>query len=142
MSQTSLELSFRVRGALGTILPFPSPPHQALGLMLLTFDLWLLFDRNNFLVFFSEKLGIGSVITFTSAVGVLGVVEIKCLLVTMECCGRYSATQWERKKTKKDNTQFQCLCTKYNMKKWFCDFPRDSTYSMEPSEQSDWLSHE
>ncbi|XP_064306456.1 tetraspanin-19 isoform X1 [Phalacrocorax carbo] len=69
---------------------------MALGLMLLTFGLWLFFDRNNlFTVLFSSGenqlvayiscmlLGIGSVITFTSAVGFLGSVkEIKCLLVT------------------------------------------------------------
>ncbi|NXK76799.1 CD82 protein, partial [Amazona guildingii] len=68
----------------------------ALGLMFLTFGLWLLFDRNNlFSVLFSSGknqlaafvsyvlLGIGSVITFTSAMGLLGsVVEVKCLLVT------------------------------------------------------------
>ncbi|KAM9264281.1 tetraspanin-19 [Cariama cristata] len=68
----------------------------ALGLMLLTFGLWLLFDRNNlFSVLFSSGknelvayiscilLGIGSVITFTSAMGFLGsVMEIRCLLVT------------------------------------------------------------
>ncbi|XP_005147974.1 tetraspanin-19 [Melopsittacus undulatus] len=68
----------------------------ALGLMLLTFGLWLLFDRNNlFSVLLSSGknplvafisyilLGIGSVITFTSAMGLLGsVVEVKCLLVT------------------------------------------------------------
>ncbi|XP_065521116.1 tetraspanin-19 [Lathamus discolor] len=68
----------------------------ALGFMLLTFGLWLLFDRNNlFSVLFSSGknqlvasisyilLGIGSVITFTSAIGLLGsVVEVKCLLVT------------------------------------------------------------
>ncbi|NXG22061.1 CD82 protein, partial [Grallaria varia] len=68
----------------------------ALGLMLLTFGLWLLFDRNNlFSVLFSSGenhlvtyiscilLGIGSVVTFTSGMGFLGsVVEIKCLLVT------------------------------------------------------------
>ncbi|KAM6213911.1 tetraspanin-19 [Sarcoramphus papa] len=68
----------------------------ALGLMLLTFGLRLLFDRNNlFSVLFSSGknqlvaciscilLGIGSVTTFTSAVGFLGsVTEIKCLLVT------------------------------------------------------------
>ncbi|NXT77382.1 CD82 protein, partial [Zapornia atra] len=68
----------------------------ALGLMLLTFGLWLLFDRNNlFSVLFSSSenqlltyiscilLGIGSVISFTSAVGFLGSVkEIRCLLLT------------------------------------------------------------
>ncbi|NWS68033.1 CD82 protein, partial [Crotophaga sulcirostris] len=68
----------------------------ALGLMLLTFSLWLFFDRNNlFSVLFSSGenqlvtyiscmlLGIGSVITFTSALGFLGSVkEIECLLVT------------------------------------------------------------
>ncbi|CAM9994207.1 unnamed protein product [Bubo scandiacus] len=70
----------------------------ALGLMLLTFGLCLLFDRNNlFSVLFSSSkkqlvaciscilLGIGSVITFTSVVGFLGsVMEIKCLLVTVK----------------------------------------------------------
>ncbi|NXF69757.1 CD82 protein, partial [Ciccaba nigrolineata] len=69
----------------------------ALGLMLLTFGLCLLFDRNNlFSVLFSSSkkqlvayiscilLGTGSVITFTSVVGFLGsVTEIKCLLVTV-----------------------------------------------------------
>ncbi|XP_032855632.1 tetraspanin-19 [Tyto alba] len=68
----------------------------ALGLMLLIFGLWLLFDRNNlFSVLFSSGknqlvacisyilLGIGSVNTFTSAVGFIGsVMENKCLLVT------------------------------------------------------------
>ncbi|NWI70123.1 CD82 protein, partial [Todus mexicanus] len=68
----------------------------ALGFMLLTFGLWLLFDRNNlFSVLFSSGknqlvayiscilLGIGAVITFTSAVGFLGnVLELKGLLVT------------------------------------------------------------
>ncbi|NXY19428.1 CD82 protein, partial [Atrichornis clamosus] len=178
----------------------------ALGLMLLTFGLWLLLDRNNlFSVLFSSGknqqvtyisciiLGIGSVITFTSAMGFLGnAVEIKCLLVTymcfqilvfvtqmailvliitkkeevhhqwnnrideviseygneslaeqepvwnilnamqhnMECCGRYNATQWERNKNNKNSTQIPCSCTKSNLKKWFCDVPRDSTYSM------------
>ncbi|NWX42122.1 CD82 protein, partial [Steatornis caripensis] len=178
----------------------------ALGLMLLTFGLWLLFDRNNlFSVLFSSGknqlvgyiscilLGIGSVITFTSAVGFLGsVMEIKCLLVTfmsfqilvfvtqmvismlifvkkeevhnqwnnrideviseygneslaekepvwnilnavqqnMECCGRYNVTQWERNKNKENSTQIPCSCTKSSLKKWFCDVPRDSIYSM------------
>ncbi|KAM9579726.1 tetraspanin-19 [Guaruba guarouba] len=68
----------------------------ALGLMFLTFGLWLLFDGNNLssVLFSSGKnqlaaffsyilLGIGSVITFTSAMRLLGsVVEVKCLLVT------------------------------------------------------------
>ncbi|NXL09097.1 CD82 protein, partial [Mesembrinibis cayennensis] len=179
---------------------------QALGLMLLTFGLWLFFDRNNlFSVLFSSGenqlvayfscilLGIGSVITFASAVGFLGSVkEIKCLLVTymsfqilvfvtqiaisvltfvkkeevhnqwnnrideviseygneslaeqepvwnilnavqynMECCGRYNVTQWERNKNKENSTQIPCSCIKSSLKKWFCDVPRDSTYSM------------
>ncbi|XP_054668729.1 tetraspanin-19 isoform X3 [Grus americana] len=153
----------------------------ALGLMLLTFGLWLLFDRNNlFSVLFSSGenqpvayiscilLGIGSVITMTSAMGFLGsVMEIKCLLVTvhkqwnnrideviseygneslterepvwnilnavqhnMECCGRYNVTQWERNKNKENSTQIPCSCIKSSLKKWFCDVPRDSTYSM------------
>ncbi|KAF1623365.1 CD82 antigen, partial [Eudyptes chrysolophus] len=176
----------------------------ALGLMLLTFGLWLFFDRNNlFSVLFSSGenqlvayiscmlLGIGSVITFTSAMGFLGSVkEIKCLLVTvrlyypstlinmhiqnainiyeqvhnqwnnrideviseygneslaeqepvwnilnavqhnMECCGRYNVTQWERNKNKENRTQIPCSCIKSSLKKWFCDVPRDSTYSM------------
>ncbi|KAM6288481.1 tetraspanin-19 [Spheniscus humboldti] len=178
----------------------------ALGLMLLTFGLWLFFDRNNlFSVLFSSGenqlvayiscmlLGIGSVITFTSAMGFLGSVkEIKCLLVTymsvqilvfvtqmaisvlifmkkeevhnqwnnrideviseygneslaeqepvwnilnavqhnMECCGRYNVTQWERNKNKENGTQIPCSCIKSSLKKWFCDVPRDSTYSM------------
>ncbi|KAF1655655.1 CD82 antigen, partial [Aptenodytes patagonicus] len=178
----------------------------ALGLMLLTFGLWLFFDRNNlFSVLFSSGenqlvayiscmlLGIGSVITFTSAVGFLGSVkEIKCLLVAymivqilvfvtqmaisvlifvkkeevhnqwnnrideviseygneslaeqepvwnilnavqhnMECCGRYNVTQWERNKNKENRTQIPCSCIKSSLKKWFCDVPRDSTYSM------------
>ncbi|NXL50089.1 CD82 protein, partial [Podilymbus podiceps] len=178
----------------------------ALGLMLLIFGLWLLYDRNNlFSVLFSSGenqlvpyiscmlLGIGSVIIFTSAVGYLGSVkEIKCLLVTymsfqilvfvtqmaisalvfvkkeevhdqwnnrideviseygneslaeqepvwnilnavqhnMECCGRYNVTQWERNKNKENSTQIPCSCTKSNLKKWFCDVPRDSTYTM------------
>uniref|UniRef100_A0A672TWU9 Tetraspanin 19 n=1 Tax=Strigops habroptila TaxID=2489341 RepID=A0A672TWU9_STRHB len=116
----------------------------ALGLMLLTFGLWLIFDRNNlFSVLFSTGtnqlvafisyilLGIGSVITFTSAMGLLGsVVEVKCLLVTMECCGRYNVTQWERNKNKENITQIPCSCTKSSLKKWFCDVPRGSTYSM------------
>ncbi|XP_009985157.1 PREDICTED: putative tetraspanin-19 [Tauraco erythrolophus] len=69
---------------------------SALGLMLLTFGLWLLFDRNNlFSVLFSSGdnqlvayisymlLGIGSVTIFASAVGFLGSAkEIKCLLLT------------------------------------------------------------
>ncbi|NWY52767.1 CD82 protein, partial [Chionis minor] len=177
----------------------------ALGLMLLTFGLWLLSDRNNlFGVLFSSGenqlvayisctlLGIGSVITFTSAMGILGIVkEIKCLLVTymsfqilvfvtqlailmlilmkkeevhnqwnnrideviseygneslaeqepvwnilntvqhnMECCGRYNVTQWEGNKNK-ENSQIPCSCTKSSLKKWFCDVPRNSTYSM------------
>ncbi|KAK2534909.1 hypothetical protein Q9233_003821 [Columba guinea] len=68
----------------------------ALGLMLLMFGLWLLFDRSNFfsvLLSSGENqlvpciscilLGIGSAITFTSALGFLGsVLEIKRLLVT------------------------------------------------------------
>ncbi|NXS53065.1 CD82 protein, partial [Brachypteracias leptosomus] len=68
----------------------------ALGLMLLTFGLWLLFDRSNlFSVLFSSGknqlvayiscilLGTGSVITFISAMGFLGsIMESKCLLVT------------------------------------------------------------
>ncbi|KFP74118.1 Putative tetraspanin-19, partial [Acanthisitta chloris] len=178
----------------------------ALGLMLLTFGLWLLFERNNlFSVLFSSSknelvtyislilLGIGSVITFMSAIGFLGsVVEIKCLLViymifqilmfvilmailvliimkkeevynqwnrrideviseyeneslaerepvwsilnavqhNMKCCGRYNATQWERNINKKNSTQIPCSCTKSSLKKWFCDVPRNSTYSM------------
>ncbi|KAM6094902.1 tetraspanin-19 [Chlamydotis macqueenii] len=178
----------------------------ALGLMLSTFGLWLFFDRNNlFSVLFSSGenqlvayiscmlLGIGSVITFTSAVGFLGSVkEIKCLLVTymifqilvfitqmsisvvifikkaevhnqwnnrideviseygneslaeqepvwnilnavqqnMECCGRYNVTQWERNKNKENSTQIPCSCTKSSLKKWFCDVPRNSMYSM------------
>nr|XP_009477327.1 PREDICTED: putative tetraspanin-19 [Pelecanus crispus] len=140
-------------------------------------------------------LGIGSVITFTSAMGFLGSVkEIKRLLVTascvsfqilvfvtqrsmlvlifvkkeevhhqwnnrtdeviseygneslaeqepmwnilnavqhnMECCGRDNVTQWERNKTKENSTQNPCSCIKSSLKKWFCDVPRDSTYSM------------
>ncbi|XP_074936808.1 tetraspanin-19 isoform X3 [Phalacrocorax aristotelis] len=141
---------------------------MALGLMLLTFGLWLFFDRNNlFTVLFSSGenqlvayiscmlLGIGSVITFTSAVGFLGSVkEIKCLLVTymsfqflvfvtqmailvlifmkkeeMECCGRYNVTQWERNKNKENRTQIPCSCIKSSLKKWFCDVPRNSTHS-------------
>ncbi|KAM6136895.1 LOW QUALITY PROTEIN: tetraspanin-19 [Pterocles gutturalis] len=177
----------------------------ALGLMLLIFDLWLLFDRNNlFNVLFSSGenqlrayiscilLGFGSGITFTSAMGVLGSLkEIKWLLVTymsfhilvfvtqmailvlifmkkeevhnqwnnrideviceygneslaeqepvwnilnavqhsMECCGRYNVTQWERDKNKENGTQIPCSCTKSHLKK-FCDVPKDSTYSM------------
>ncbi|PKK20775.1 tetraspanin 19 [Columba livia] len=68
----------------------------ALGLMLLMFGLWLLLDRSNFfsvLLSSGENqlvpyiscilLGIGSAITFTSALGFLGsVLEIKRLLVT------------------------------------------------------------
>ncbi|NWW90465.1 CD82 protein, partial [Rhynochetos jubatus] len=68
----------------------------ALGLMLFTFGLWLLFDKNNlFSVLLSSDenhlvayisrmlLGTGSFITFTSALGFLGSVkEIKRLLVT------------------------------------------------------------
>ncbi|KAM9247790.1 tetraspanin-19 [Leptosomus discolor] len=182
----------------------------ALGLMLLTFDLWLLFDRNNlFSVLFSSGnnqvmpyifyilLGIGSIITLTSSVGFLGSVkEINCLLITymsfqmlvfvtqvavlvliftkkeevhnqwnnriddviseygneslaeqepvwnilnavqhnMECCGRYNVTQWERNKTKENITQIPCSCTKSSLKKWFCEVPRDSMYSMECEE--------
>ncbi|NXF48400.1 CD82 protein, partial [Oceanites oceanicus] len=178
----------------------------ALGLMLLTFGLWLFFDRNNlFSVLFSSGenqlvtyisymlLGSGSFITFTSAVGFLGSVkEIKCLLVTymsfqillfvtqmaisvlifvkkeevhnqwnnrideviseygneslaeqepvwnilnavqhnMECCGRYNVTQWERNKNKENSTQIPCSCIQSSPKKWFCDVPMDSTYSM------------
>ncbi|KAM6291907.1 tetraspanin-19 [Porphyrio hochstetteri] len=178
----------------------------ALGLMLLTFGLWLLFDRNNlFSVLFSSGenqlvtciscilLGIGSVTSFASAVGLLGSVkEIKCLLLTyasfqilvsvtqvamlvlifvkkeevhkqwnnrideviseygnesladqepvwnvlnavqqnMECCGRYNVTQWERNKNKENHTQIPCSCIKSSEKKWFCDVPKDSTYSM------------
>ncbi|KAM6321170.1 LOW QUALITY PROTEIN: tetraspanin-19 [Aegotheles albertisi] len=178
----------------------------ALGLMLLTFGLWLLFDRNNlFSVSFSSGenqlvayiscilLGIGSVITFTSAVGFLGsFTEIKYLLVTymsfqnlvfvtqvsilvliiakkeevhsqwnnridevfseygnkslaeqepvwnvlnsvqhnMECCGRYHVKQWERNQNKENSAQIPCSCTKSTLKKWFCDIPRNSTYSM------------
>ncbi|KAM6419850.1 tetraspanin-19 [Pluvialis apricaria] len=178
----------------------------ALGLMLLIFGLWLLFDRNNlFSVLFSSGenqlaayiscmlLGIGSVITFISAVGFLGILkEIKCLLVTymsfqilvfvtqmaismlifmkkeevhnqwnnrideviseygneslaeqepvwnildavqhnMECCGRYNVTQWERNENKENSTEVPCSCTKSSLKKWFCDVPRNSTYSM------------
>ncbi|NXD72258.1 CD82 protein, partial [Eolophus roseicapillus] len=138
-------------------------------------------------------LGIGYVITFTSAMGLLGsVVEVKCLLVTymsfqilvffthmailllifvkkeevhnqwnnrtdeviseygnrslakqkpvwnildamqhnMECCGRYNVTQWERNKNKENSAQIPCSCTKSSLKKWFCDVPRGSTYSM------------
>ncbi|NXK48246.1 CD82 protein, partial [Chauna torquata] len=178
----------------------------ALGLMLLTFGLWLLFDRNNlFSVLFSSGesqlvlcisfilLGAGSLITFTSAMGFLGSVkEIKCLLVTymsfqvlvfvtlipipvliflkkevvhhqwnnrideviseygnkslpekepvwnilnavqhnMECCGRYDVTQWEKNKNKENSTQIPCSCTKSSLKKWFCDVPKNSAYSM------------
>ncbi|NXW33591.1 CD82 protein, partial [Phaetusa simplex] len=178
----------------------------ALGLMLLTFGLWLSCDRNNlFSVLFSSGenqllayisrmlLGVGSVIAFTSAMGFLGIVkEIKCLLVTyvsfqilvfvtqmailvlifikkeevhnqwnnrideviseygneslaeqepvwnilnamqhnMECCGRYNVTQWEWNKNKENSTQIPCSCTKSSLKKWFCDVPRNSTYSM------------
>ncbi|XP_010219605.1 PREDICTED: putative tetraspanin-19, partial [Tinamus guttatus] len=67
-----------------------------LGLVLLQFGFWLLYDRNNlFSMLFSSGdkqlvayvsfmfLGIGSIITFISAMGFLGSVkEIKCLLVT------------------------------------------------------------
>ncbi|XP_010006353.1 PREDICTED: putative tetraspanin-19 [Chaetura pelagica] len=178
----------------------------ALGLMLVTFGLWLLFDRNNFfsVLFSSGKnqlvayfsyilLGIGSLITFTSAVGFFGSsMEIKCLLITyisfqillfvtqmailvlmfvkkeevhnqwnsriddviseygneslaeqepvwnilnavqqnMECCGRYNVTQWERNENKGSITQIPCSCTKSNLKKWFCDVPGESIYSM------------
>ncbi|XP_040400714.1 tetraspanin-19 [Cygnus olor] len=178
----------------------------ALGIMLLTFGLWLLFDRNNlFSVLFSSGenqpvscisfilLGAGSLITFTSAMGFLGSVqEIKSLLVTymcfqvmvfvtqitipvlvflkkevvhhqwnnrideviseygnkslvekelewnilnavqhnMECCGRYDVTQWEKNKNKESSTQIPCSCTKSSLKEWFCDVPRNSTYSM------------
>ncbi|NXV77241.1 CD82 protein, partial [Atlantisia rogersi] len=138
-------------------------------------------------------LGIGSVISFTSAVGFLGSVkEIKCLLLTymsfqilvfvtqmailvlvfvkkeevhnqwnnrideviseygneslaeqepvwnilnavqqnMECCGRYNVTQWERNKNKENHTHIPCSCIKSSVKKWFCDVPKDPTYSM------------
>ncbi|PKU49680.1 tetraspanin-19 [Limosa lapponica baueri] len=178
----------------------------ALGLMLLTFGLWLSFDRNNFFsVLFSSGenqlvayisgmlLSVGSVITFTSVVGFLGIVkETKYLLVmyvsfqilvfvtqmaililiftkkeevrnqwnnrideviseygneslaeqepvwnilnavqhNMECCGRYNVTQWERNKNKENSTQVPCSCTTSSLKKWFCDVPRNSTYSM------------
>nr|XP_047917102.1 tetraspanin-19 isoform X7 [Anser cygnoides] len=116
----------------------------ALGIMLLMFGLWLLFDRNNlFSVLFSSGenqpvscisfilLGAGSLITFTSAMGFLGSVqEIKSLLVTMECCGRYDVTQWEKNKNKESSTQIPCSCTKSSLKEWFCDVPRNSTYSM------------
>ncbi|NXC34724.1 CD82 protein, partial [Campylorhamphus procurvoides] len=176
------------------------------NLLWVVWVLWLLFDKNNlFSVLFSSGenqlvtyiscilLGIGSVITFTSAMGFLGgAVEIKCLLVTyfvfqilvfvtqmailvliimkkryvhnqwnnrideviseygneslaeqepvwnilnamqsnMKCRGRYNATQWERNKNKKSSTQIRCSCTKSNLKKWFSDVSRDSTYSM------------
>ncbi|XP_040511043.1 tetraspanin-19 isoform X3 [Gallus gallus] len=141
----------------------------ALGVMVLTFGLWLLFDRNNlFGVLFSSGenqlvarvsfmlLGVGSLIIFTSVVGFLGTVkEIRCLLVTyvcfqvlvfftqiaisaliflkkevMECCGRYNFTQWEKNKNMENRAQIPCSCTKSNLKKWFCDIPRNSTYSM------------
>ncbi|NXN03047.1 CD82 protein, partial [Sylvia borin] len=48
----------------------------------------------------------------------------------IEFCERYNATEWKVNKTKNNNTQFPCSCTKYNLKKWFCDVPRDSTYSV------------
>uniref|UniRef100_A0A8B9LYE8 Tetraspanin 19 n=1 Tax=Accipiter nisus TaxID=211598 RepID=A0A8B9LYE8_9AVES len=48
----------------------------------------------------------------------------------MECCGRYNVTQWERNKNKENSTQIPCSCTKSSLKKWFCDVPRNSTYSM------------
>ncbi|XP_054033847.1 tetraspanin-19 [Dryobates pubescens] len=178
----------------------------ALGLMTLTFGLWLLLDRNNLfsLLLSSGKnrlvaslswmlLGTGSVITFVSAMGCLGSIrEIKCLLViymtfhllvfvtqmaisvlifvkkgevhsewysridevisdygneslaeqepvwnilnavqhNMECCGRYNVTQWEGNKNKENSTQIPCSCTRSQLKKWFCDVPRDLTYTM------------
>ncbi|NXJ59333.1 CD82 protein, partial [Rostratula benghalensis] len=177
-----------------------------LGLLLLTFGLWLLIDRNNFFsVLFSSGenqlvayisgmlLSVGSVTTFTSAMGFLGIVkETKCLLVVyesfqilvfvtqmtililifmkkeevhnqwnnrideviseygneslaeqepvwnilnvvqhnMECCGRYNVTQWESNKNKESSTQIPCSCTTSGLKKWFCDIPRNLTYSM------------
>ncbi|XP_065597416.1 tetraspanin-19 [Cyrtonyx montezumae] len=185
----------------------------ALGVMLLTFGLWLLCDRNNlFSVLFSSGenqlvacvsfmlLGVGSLTIFTSAVGFLGnFKEIRYLIVTyvcfqvlvfftqiaisvlvflkkevvyhqwnnrideviseygnkslaekepvwnilnavqqnMECCGRYNVTQWEKNKNKESNTQIPCSCTKSNLKKWFCDISRNSTYSMGCEEHLD-----
>ncbi|NXN09923.1 CD82 protein, partial [Indicator maculatus] len=178
----------------------------ALGLMILAFGLWLLFDRNNlFSVLFSSGknqlvvylscllLGTGSAITFISAMGFLGsIMEIKCLLVIymtfhilvfatqmvisvlifvkkeevhnewnnridevvsaygneslseqepvwnilnavqhkMECCGRYNVTQWESNQNKENSTQIPCSCTRSQLKKWFCDVPRDLIYTM------------
>lgn len=48
----------------------------------------------------------------------------------MECCGRYNFTQWEKNKNMENRAQIPCSCTKSNLKKWFCDIPRNSTYSM------------
>uniref|UniRef100_A0A8B9SFH7 Tetraspanin n=1 Tax=Anas platyrhynchos TaxID=8839 RepID=A0A8B9SFH7_ANAPL len=156
---------------------------KALGIMLLTFGLWLLFDRNNlFSVLFSS--GENQPVSYVQ--------ETKCLLATymcfqvlvfvtqitmpvlvflkkevvhhqwnkrideviseygnkslaekelewnilnavqhnMECCGRYDVTQWEKNKNKESSTQIPCSCTKSSLKEWFCDVPRNSTYSM------------
>ncbi|OXB73151.1 UNVERIFIED_CONTAM: hypothetical protein H355_012415, partial [Colinus virginianus] len=55
----------------------------------------------------------------------------------MECCGRYNVTQWEKNKNKESSTQIPCSCTKSNLKKWFCDISRNSTYSMGCEEHLD-----
>uniref|UniRef100_A0A8C3PXF1 Tetraspanin 19 n=1 Tax=Chrysolophus pictus TaxID=9089 RepID=A0A8C3PXF1_CHRPC len=48
----------------------------------------------------------------------------------MECCGRYNVTQWENNKNKENHAQIPYSCTKSNLKKWFCDSTRNSTYTM------------
>ncbi|NXX79872.1 CD82 protein, partial [Urocolius indicus] len=48
----------------------------------------------------------------------------------MECCGRHNVTQWGKNKNKENSTEIPCSCTKSNLKKWFCDDPRDSAYSV------------
>ncbi|XP_042745835.1 tetraspanin-19 [Lagopus leucura] len=48
----------------------------------------------------------------------------------MKCCGRYNVTQWEKNKNKENHAQVPCSCTKSNLNKWFCDIPRNSTYTV------------
>ncbi|XP_077195077.1 tetraspanin-19 isoform X2 [Paroedura picta] len=48
---------------------------------------------------------------------------------TLQCCGRYNFTDWNKNEYKEHVNQVPCSCTASNMKEWFCDVLKNATYT-------------
>ncbi|XP_047644294.1 tetraspanin-19 [Phacochoerus africanus] len=54
---------------------------------------------------------------------------LDALQKTLQCCGQKNYTDWIKNKNKENSEQVPCSCTNSTLRKWFCDEPRNATYT-------------